>query len=135
MQAQARLLAARGMTVAVVERRRGTYGFNAHTSDLVSALDWLLGRKGSLLLDGRIALWAEAEASSAALLIGRDRRYLQRIGLMPRDISGMVLIDAKPVSDATFTLPQAYGRTDPPAVYRTDKRKAADGAAFLSGLF
>lgn len=135
MMAQARRLAARGMTVAIVQRRAPAYGFHPGTSDLVSALAWVLARKDTYELDGRIAFWGEAEGAAAALLIGRDRRYLQRIGMVPRDISGMVLVDQVALNDATFTVPSAYGLADPPALYRTDKRKAADGAAFLSGLF
>lgn len=134
MTPQARRLAARGMTVAVVEKPRAAYGFNTATYELVSALEWLMARKESLDLDGRIAMWGEAQGASSALLVGRDRRYLQRLGMAPRDISGIVLVDEVQVTDATFTVPSAYGMSDPAAVFRIPKRKAADGAAFLSGL-
>lgn len=123
------------MMVAVIDRRPSRFEFNAHTSDLVSALAWLMARREELQLDGRIGFWGEEEGAEAALLIGRDRRYLARLGMAPRDISGMVLIAYRETLDATFTRPSAYGLSDPPAIFRADKRKAADGAAFLSGLF
>lgn len=135
MTSQARALATRGMTVAVVDRRQSAYGFHAYGGDVILALAWLRERSLALELDGRFAFWAEGQAASTALLIGRDRRYLERIGLGLRDLSGMVLVDMREVRDPTFTVPSAYGLQDPPAVYQTHIRKAADGAAFLSGLF
>ena len=134
MTASARRLNARGITVALVDRRAGRHGFNAHTSDVATALGWLMERRETLALDGRIALWGEGSGATAALLLGRDRRYLSRIGLGPRDLWGMVLLDEDQVRDATLTHPSAYGTADPAALFRGSIAQARQAEAFISGL-
>ncbi len=134
MMASARRLNARGITVALVDRRAGRHGFNAHTSDVATALGWLMERREALALDGRIALWGEESGATAALLLGRDRRYLSRIGLNPRDLWGMVLLDEDQARDATLTHPSAYGAGDPAAVFRGTAPQVREAEAFISGL-
>ena len=131
----ARALAARGMSVAVVDRRPSRHGFQAHTSDIVRALAYLLERGEALSLDGRFALWGQGGGANAVLLIARDRRYLAAAHIDARQHWGTVALGVVPETDPTFTRPSAYGTGTTPALYQGRVDQAAQGTAFLNGLF
>ncbi len=130
----ARDLVRRGISVAVTDRREGRHGFMAHTSDVACAIGYLNGRLDELALDGRIALWGMGEGADMALLCVADRRYLSAVGMRPRDIVGLALLDEGRSSDPTFTRAEAYGGASMSAVFRGGRGDHASATAFLSGL-
>ena len=135
MERNASHLARRGMTVAVVDRRPSRYGFQAHTSDIVRALSHLTMRGEALSLDGRFALWGEAAGALAVLLVVRDRRYLTAAQIDPYQHWGTVALGAPTETDPTFTRASAYGLGLTRSLYQGRADQAAQGTAFLDGLF
>lgn len=135
MERAARHLASRGMTVALTDRRPSRHGLQAHTSDVVRALSHLLSQADGLSLDGRFALWGEAGGASAVLLVARDRRYLTAAKIDPYRLWGTVALGAPPETDPTFTRASAYGLGPTRSLYQGQAGQAAQGTAFLDGLF